>query len=326
MQLVLNTYGCYLRKKENCFIVKKENQVFEISAKKIQSIMITTSAFLSTDAIKLAMDNNIDIIFLDEFGQPYGRVWQAKLGSTTLIRRRQLEIANDKRGLELAKEWVTKKIENQIEFLSQLKNTRPEKVQKLEEWINSLKDIIKNLNVLNGTLEEKRNSIMGYEGASGRIYFEALSYIIPERFKFNGRSRHPAEDEFNCLLNYGYGVLYSMVERACIIAGLDPYVGFLHTDNYNKRSLVYDIIELFRIFVDKTVIYLFSQRKVKKEYFSKLHNGMSLNKEGKTLLIEALNNNFDKKVRYRGRNIKTKDIIQFECHHFANRLITKHKD
>jgi len=74
MQLVINTYGSYLRKKENCFFIKKDDRAFEISAKKIDSIMITTSAFLSTDAIKFALDNNIDIIFLDKFGNPYGRV------------------------------------------------------------------------------------------------------------------------------------------------------------------------------------------------------------------------------------------------------------
>jgi len=135
---------------------------------------------------------------------------------------------------------------------------------------------------------------MGYEGSAGRIYFEALGYIIPDRFKFEGRSRQPAKDEFNCLLNYGYGVLYSMIEKACIIAGLDLYAGFLHTDNYNKRSLVYDLIEMFRILVDKTVIFLFSQRKVKIEYFDKLNKGLTLNKEGKAFLIEALNNSFEK--------------------------------
>ena len=36
-----------------------------------------------------------------------------------------------------------------------------------------------------------------------------------------------------------------MVEKAYIIAGLDQYIGFLHTDNYNKKSLVFDVIELF---------------------------------------------------------------------------------
>lgn len=321
MQLVLNTFGCYLRKKEKCFLVKNEDRVFEVSAKKVQSIMITTSAFLSTDAVKLAMDNNIDIVFLDEYGNPYGRVWQSKLGSTTLIRRRQLEFAGDVRGLELAKEWVARKFENQIEFLSQLKNTRPEKAPRISEWINALQDILEKVHNLEGTLEEKRNSIMGYEGSAGRIYFEALNYIMPDRFKFEGRSRQPAMDEFNCLLNYGYGVLYSLVEKACIISGLDPYVGFLHTDNYNKRSLVFDLIEMFRILVDRTVVFLFSQRQVKKEYFDKLHKGMTLNKEGKAFFIEALNKTFEKTVRYRGRNIKNRDIIQFECHRIANRMI-----
>ena len=69
---------------------------------------------------------------------------------------------------------------------------------------------------------------------------------MPEKYKFESRSRNPAKDEFNTLLNYGYGVLYSMVEKACIIAGLDQYIGFLHTDNYNKKSLVFDVIVLFR--------------------------------------------------------------------------------
>jgi CRISPR-associated protein Cas1 len=162
---------------------------------------------------------------------------------------------------------------------------------------------------------------MGLEGTAGRTYFEALSYIMPDRFKFDGRSRNPAKDEFNCLLNYGYGVLYSMVEKACIIAGLDPYVGFIHTDNYNKLSLVFDLIEPFRILVDQTVVYLISGRKIKQEYFDKLKNGLTLNREGKAVLIEALNNTFEKTVRYRGRNIKNRNIIQFEAHRIANGLI-----
>ncbi|MEW6455468.1 MAG: CRISPR-associated endonuclease Cas1 [Acidobacteriota bacterium] len=321
MQLVINTFGSYLRKKENCFLVKNEDKVFEVSVKKVDSILITTSAYISTDAIKLAMDNNIDIIFLDEFGNPYGRVWHSKLGSTTLIRRKQLEMAEKEEGLEIAKEWVIIKFQNQIDFLNKLKITRPEKAEKINEWIFGLEDIIEKLKNLKGTLDEKRGSIMGFEGAGGRIYFDALSYIIPERFKFEGRSRQPAQDEFNCLLNYGYGVLYSMVEKACIIAGLDPYVGFLHTDNYNKKSLVFDLIEMFRALVDQTVVYLFSQRKIKKEYFNEIQNGLTLNKDGKAFLIEALNNNFEKSVRYRGRNIKNRDIIQFECHRIANNLI-----
>jgi len=266
MQLVINTHGSYLRKKEGNFLVKTDDQAFEVSAKKVQSIMITTSAYLSTDAIKLAMDNNIDVIFLDEFGDPFGRVWHSKLGSTTLIRRKQLEIANDERGLNLAKEWMITKMDNQIDFLKRLKNSRPQKEEELENYLSTLEEIRQKMDSLEGIIDEKRGSMMGFEGAAGKTYFDALSFVMPDRFKFNVRSRMPAKDEFNCLLNYGYGVLYSMVEKACIIAGLDPYVGIIHTDHYNKKSLVFDLIEMFRHLVDETVVYMFSQRKVKKEY------------------------------------------------------------
>ena len=114
-----------------------------------------------------------------------------------------------------------------------------------------------------------------------------------------------------------------MVEGAYLIAGLDSYIGFLHTDNYNKKSLVFDVIELFRTFVDETVVHLFTKRKVKDEYFNTIQNGLSLNKEGKAVLIEALNETFEKTIKYKGRNIKTKNVVQFECHKIANGLIKK---
>jgi len=321
MQLVINTYGSYLRKSGDCFLVKNEDKVFEVSVRKVDSIMITTSAYLSTDALKFAIENNIDVIFLDEFGDPYGRVWHSKLGSTVLIRRKQLEISATEEGLELAKEWIIKKVENQTDFLGKLKRPREDKAEKLEESIKGLAEITQKLTALSGTIDERRGTVMGLEGSAGRIYFDALSYVMPERFKFEGRSRNPAKDEFNALLNYGYGVLYSLVEKACIIAGLDPYIGFVHTDNYNKKSLVFDLIEMFRIFADESVVYLFSGRKIKVEYFDEVKGGFTLNKEGKAVLIEALNNTLDESVRYKGRNIQKRNIIQFECHSIANKLI-----
>jgi len=321
MQLVINSRGSYLRKKNNCFLIKNDDKVFEVSVKKIESILITTSAYISTDAIKFAMDNNIDIVFLDYFGNPYGRVWHSKLGSTTLIRRKQLEASIGEKGLNLAKEWITGKIDNQIDFLKSLKNSRSKKENRINEYIISLEKRKSMITKIEGAIEEKRNNIMAIEGIAGKEYFEALSYIMPDGFKFKGRSRNPAKDEFNCLLNYAYGVLYSMVEKSCIIAGLDPYIGFIHADNYNKKSLVFDLIEMYRVFAEKTVMYLFSKRKVKKEYFDKIKNGLSLNQEGKALLINELNDTFETTVRYRGRNIKNKNIIQFESHRIANNLL-----
>jgi len=321
MQLVINTYGSYLRKSGNCFLIKKDNKSFEVAVNKVNSVLITTAAYITTDAIKLAVDNNIDIVFLDAHGDPYGRVWHPKLGSTTLIRRRQLEIYDSSEGLNLAKNWGLKKLDNQIALLKRLKKTRKEKKDELERYIEEIEHSREQMKRLRGTIDARRQEMLGLEGRASRAYFGAISSIMPERYRFAGRSRNPARDEFNALLNYGYGVLYSLMEKGCIIAGLDPYVGFLHTDSYNKKSLVFDIIEMFRVYIDETIVYLFTRRMVKDELFEPLKQGMGLSKDGKAVLIEAVNKTMEKPVLYRGRNVKTRNTIQMECHRIANGLI-----
>lgn len=167
---------------------------------------------------------------------------------------------------------------------------------------------------------------MGIEGRAGRTYWEAVNLLLPDTFQFAERSRNPAKDEFNCLLNYAYGVLYSTVERACILAGLDPYVGFIHTDHYQKKSLVFDLIECYRIWADETVVGLFAARKIKPTQFDRLQNGLTLNKEGKAVLMEAFGQYLDDSIRYRNRNIKRRDTVQFDCHQLANSWIERVRD
>jgi CRISPR/Cas system-associated endonuclease Cas1 len=132
------------------------------------------------------------------------------------------------------------------------------------------------------------------------------------------------------MLNYSYGVLYSLVEKACIYAGLDPFVGFLHTDNYGKKSLVFDLLEPFRILADRTVVLLFTGRRMKTEHFEAVPGGVALSAAGRAVLLESFNGRLDKAVRYpvqskpgRTRNVKRRDVIRFEAHALANRLLGK---
>lgn len=85
MQLIVNTFGA--------FVDKSGDREQAVSAHKVASLLIATGATLSTDAIQLAAAHAIDIVCLDTYGDPYGRVWQPRLGGTTAIRRRQLEAA-----------------------------------------------------------------------------------------------------------------------------------------------------------------------------------------------------------------------------------------
>ena len=66
---------------------------------------------------------------------------------------------------------------------------------------------------MEGELDQVRDQVMGLEGRASRTYWAAVSRLLPETYRFEGRSRNPAKDEFNCLLNYSYGVLYGLVER-----------------------------------------------------------------------------------------------------------------
>jgi CRISPR-associated protein Cas1 len=323
MKLILTTYGTYLHRSGEMFLIKADGQTREVSSRKVQSIQISTAASLSTDAIQLAVQNNIDILFLDKYGNPYGRIWHGRPGSTTAIRRAQLRIADRDEGLKLALGWMLQKLDNQTGYLRDARKRRTRLSAALTEKIDALASYRSQIEKLEGDLDTVRGSLMGLEGSAGRIYWEAINLLLPERFRFDGRSRNPAQDEFNCLLNYAYGVLYGTVERACILAGLDPYVGFIHTDHYNKLSLVFDLIERYRIWADDTVVGLFAGRKVTKEMFDPLHNGLTLNKQGKGVLMERYEAFLDDGIRHHGRNIKRRDTVQADCHRIANDLIGK---
>ena len=109
-----------------------------------------------------------------------------------------------------------------------------------------------------------------------------------------------------------------------MIAGLDPYVGFLHRDDYNQKSMVYDFIEPYRIFVETVVFRLCSAKKVNKAHIDEITNGVTLNKSGKELLVTAFNDYMDgESIRYKGRNQTRSNAMQQDTHTFANELISK---
>lgn len=332
MQLYINTYGSYLHVEDDMFEVRVpkagggEAERHQFAAHKVVSIILSTSAALSTDAVKLALVNNIDILFVDSGGFPMGRVWHAKLGSTTKIRKRQLEASLGPEGVRWTLEWLAQKLSNQLELVQDLKKHR----SGMADWLNDRAEKIENLRnsiILLGEakrIDEIADTLRGLEGTAGRLYFEALSQALPEGARFAGRSFRPAQDPFNAFLNYGYGILYARVEKALMIAGLDPYLGFLHRDDYNQKSMVFDYIEPYRVHVDRVVFRLFSGKLVNQTHTRPLTNGLSLDKPGKELLIERLNDYLEvQTIRYKGKNQTRANAMQQDAHRFANELIGK---
>lgn len=328
MHLHINTYGTYVHVKDETFEIRQKNEqgVVEkkqFAAHKVTGIVMTTGSALSTDAIRLAMQHNVDLLFVEHDGDPIARIWHSKLGSTTKIRKSQLEASLSAEGLRWVKSWLLAKLGNQVDLIKDLKKHRPQHADFLNDKIMRIEALAVSIQRQEAaTVAAVADTLRGLEGTAGRLYFETLSYVLPTDYRFSGRSRRPAADAFNAFLNYAYGILYSRVEKALMVAGVDPYLGFLHRDDYNQLSMVFDFIEPYRAWADETVFRLFSGKKVNQVHTAPLAQGVTLNAEGKALLVEAFGRFLDAdSIRHRGRNLLRGVALQADAHQFANALI-----
>ena len=127
IQIIVNTPGSMVKQKDEVFRFQNKESRLDLSPMKIESILFSNKAMISTQAIFLVLKNNIDLVFLDSYGFPVGRVWFSKMGSTALIRRKQIDAANDEQGLRLAIDLVKQKMDNQANYLKKLMYARPDK-------------------------------------------------------------------------------------------------------------------------------------------------------------------------------------------------------
>ncbi len=112
------------------------------------------------------------------------------------------------------------------------------------------------------TLEELR----GIEGNAAKRYFGAFEHLIlhqKDDFFLNERSRRPPLDNMNALLSFLYTLLANDVASALESVGLDPYVGFLHTDRPGRPSLALDLMEELRpVLADRLALSLVNRKQI----------------------------------------------------------------
>ncbi|MGH2523771.1 MAG: CRISPR-associated endonuclease Cas1, partial [Anaerolineales bacterium] len=121
-----------------------------------------------------------------------------------------------------------------------------------------------------------------------------------------------------CALNYGYGVLYGQVERALVLAGLDPYAGFIHVDRPGKPSLTLDFIEEFRQpVVDRTVFGL-ANKGVKFEQDPEGRKRFT--PETARMLAAKILDRLESAEPYEGKRQALRTIVQSQARHLATFL------
>lgn len=129
------------------------------------------------------------------------------------------------------------------------------------------------------------------------------------------------------MLNYGYGILYSEIERACVMAGLDPYAGFYHTERYGKPALVLDLIEEFRVpIVDSAIIPLFYQEEIEDNDIETAEAKKRLSKTGKSKVINKVFQRFHQEIIFERRKRQLVQVINLRARNLASFLVGRREN
>lgn len=178
-------------------------------------------------------------------------------------------------------EWSNRllrhKMSAQARFLQRLSRSRRDKRYPLTRALRHFAQVRTQLAGANHDPE----SLLGFEGAAARQYFAALAETLPPALGFSGRNRRPPRDPFNALLSLGYTLLHAQAVGQISIAGLDPFLGFVHTPNWGRESLAADLIEPFRPRIDALCWELCSQRVLTADHFSNKGEACLLGKAGR---------------------------------------------
>ena len=127
------------------------------------------------------------------------------------------------------------------------------------------------------------------------MYFGVFDELILQQkkdFSFNGRNKRPPLDPMNAMLSFVYTFLTNTITAALETVGLDPYVGYMHTDRPGRTSLSLDLIEELRaVLADRFVLSLVNKKIVTAKNFTCKENGAVLMDEDarKRLLTEWQN-------------------------------------
>lgn len=322
MQLFISSYGTFIGKKSERLVVKEKGQVVgEYPFHDLEHVVIDSlGVSISADVIHDCMEHGVPISFMTPGGNPYANMLPPNLAGTVATRREQLFAFQDQRGVELAKAFVSGKINNQINtvkyFAKYRKLADPDSFGRLMSRVEEMAGAAREVSGITGScIDAVRGVMLSVEGRAGNIYWECIKLLLSDKAAFPGREHRGAQDPVNAMLNYGYAILAHQVENALTLAGLDVFGGYIHVDRPGKKSLVYDFIEEFRQpVVDRTVIAL-----INKGVNVAMQDGL-LDLDSRRNLAAKIVERLDAAERFQGEKRRLKTIIQMQARHMATFL------
>ena len=297
--LYLMTAGTVVSKNRKTIKVSIDESSSIIPIHSLNSVCVFGNIRLTPNVISLCLENQVSVHFHTQNGYLLGQVVGS--GDTRyLVRQSQYAKAeNPQAACEIARLFVAGKIQNsRINLLrarreAQLKTDCTELTKAIKSHERVLLQLMNEERdgMLASTVREALDPIRGLEGIAAKSYFEAFTYMLKqqrEEFKFTKRSRRPPQDRINCLLSFLYALLRSDCLTALSVAGIDPYVGWLHTTRAGRPACALDLMEEFRPYAERLAITLINRQQIRCEHFRDLDGGaVEFTESGRKIVVNA---------------------------------------
>ncbi len=206
------------------YLVVRQREIIKIHMSEVSVLMIeSTAVSLTASLLSELTKRKIKVIFCDEKRNPSSEL-VAYYGShdTSAKIRRQIEWSHEMK-MVVWTEIVAEKIRQQKRLLKELNKME---YALLDEYLQ----------------EMELGDITNREGHAAKVYFNAL---------FGLKFTRTADTPLNAALNYGYTILLSAFNREIVANGYLTQLALFHDNMFNPFNLASDLMEPFRILVDR---------------------------------------------------------------------------
>ncbi len=209
------------------YMVVRAKETTRVFLDEVAIILIEDPAVSLTGCLIQAItEKKIKMIFCDHKHSPIAELVPHHGSHDSALKIRTQAGWNDAIKAQIWREIISEKIRKQAEFLLQLGKEREHDL--LSSYIGQVE------------LLDASNR----EGHAAKVYFNAL---------FGMEYTRSADIPINAALNYGYSILLSTFSREIALNGYLTQLGIFHSNMYNHFNLSSDLMEPFRVLVDREV-------------------------------------------------------------------------
>lgn len=262
---------------ENVVVFEEKQEIGRLPLHNLEGIVSFGYRGTSPALMGACAERNVSLCYLTPQGKFLARITGKTKGNVVLRQQQYAGSKDPQISLDIAKNCILGKVYNARWVLDRAVRDHPlqidtERVKTAENFLQNSLDLIQK--------SQSKDQLRGYEGEAASIYFGVFDQLILQQkkdFSFQGRNKRPPQDPINALLSFVYTLLTNTITSALESVGLDPYIGYLHTDRPGRVSLSLDMIEELRaVLADRFVLSLINKKMVTKKNFSKKENGAVL--------------------------------------------------